>query len=432
MCADGGLVCVIVTVFWELLNSVIQAYQATVQALISAWTHIQPHLQWIGPLFGIAMAAWRWWDRRESVVWRRVARLLGDQGRYVQNCCRQSLAAILYPGPATPAQRPIFAVPALRRIFARRWWSPVRLAGPITWADSLMRRTHVQLDEKDAAITLQRSFAVAQRYSAHVLLGALSAARARSGKDDQERNRLNQTALDRFEDALALEGKNSDAVVLELKCLQLRKLDRPDAGAELARLQVLLEGQLQGVTPLPEHERELLQVQLLRVARYQGEIDHELNAHARANARFLGVMQNTNVNSVFQDHLEHQDRLERANYHEVHACARVRLTGTFDGAGSVTLPPNGVALQSLAAARIDYNALAAQANPRRFRWPVRLWRWSRRADRKDGSARLRVAASQGLQRLQAIQAGKGCQFCRGQNNKDSALPVAPIAPTGSA
>jgi hypothetical protein len=67
-------------------------------------------------------------------------------------------------------------------------------------------------------------------------------------------------------------------------------------------------------------------------------------------------MQNPIASPAFQDHLEFQDRLERACFHEVHACARVQAFG---------IAANGVALKSLAAARSDYNALLAQVNPRR-------------------------------------------------------------------
>src|SRR5262249_20973022 len=124
--------------------------------------------------------------------------------------------------PLPPGERRSLLVQLMR--VARRWWSPVRLSGPITWAENLVRRTHVQLDQKDGVISLHRAFAVGQRYSVYLLEGALAAARAGSGEDTQERSRLNQVALDRFDAALALEGRNSDAVVLELRCLQLRKL----------------------------------------------------------------------------------------------------------------------------------------------------------------------------------------------------------------
>jgi len=59
-------------------------------------------------------------------------RLLADEGRYVQDCCRHSLAAILYPGPATLVQRPTFAVPACMGQLLSRGHI---ILGPILWFD---------------------------------------------------------------------------------------------------------------------------------------------------------------------------------------------------------------------------------------------------------------------------------------------------------
>jgi hypothetical protein len=406
----GAFVSLVLVFLWNLLTSV---PQRTLKFLAWAWAEIQPHLQWIGPLFGIAMAAWRWWDKRESVIWRRVMRLLADQGRYVQSSCRYSLAAVLYPTPATRPQEPLFAVGALRRIFGRRWWHPMDRATPLKWGRHFLKQAHTQLNAKDSTIALHRSFAVGQRYSAFVLQGALAAAYASNSKRAHGRNRLNQVALNRFEDALALEGKGSDAVVLELKALQLRKLGRVrQALTELSNLQASLEGRLQAVTPLEEGERQALLVQLMRVVRYQSELDHQAGAPGVANGRLLGLTQNPVTASVFRDHLEYHDLLERAYYHEVHACVRVELTGTLGTDGALVLPNNGVAQQSLSVARADYNALYDQVEPRSFSWR----RWLRRTDKKDGSLKLRAAASQGLERLDEIEAGKGCQVCSAQKN----------------
>lgn len=402
MCVDGFLAC-IGTPIGEVFAGL--------------WAEFLKHLPWLGPLFGIVMTAWRWWDKRESVVWRRVIRLLSDQGKFVQDSCAHSLGRILYPTPATPPQRPVFAVRALQKIFARRWWHPLEAAVAAKWAPAMLQQTIEQLNAKDATIAEHRSFAVAQRYSAYVLQGALEAAMASKGTNLQGRNRLNQSALEHFEDALALEGKASDAIVLELKALQLRKLGQiQDAIQVLVRLEELLQNQLQAAIPLLPAQKQTLVVQLLRVVRYHGEIEHEMDVNGAANPRMLALIQNAPTNSIFRSHLELQNLLERAQYHEVHACVRVEFTKISDGAGGWTLPVNGVAQKSLHDARRDYTALAEQVAPHRFSWPIRLWRWLRRSDSKDGTTQLRVAAAQGLRRLKQIEGYKGCQFCQSRNN----------------
>src|SRR5439155_1940427 len=122
------------------------------------------------------------------------------------------------------------------------------------------------------------------------------------------------------------EGRSSDAVLLELKALQLRRLDRfQEAISELSRLQALLEGQLLAVTPVQQDDRQNALVQLLRIVRYQGEMDHHSGAHGSANGKLLALVQNAAVAPVFRMHLEYQDLLERAHYLQVHACVRAKL-----------------------------------------------------------------------------------------------------------
>jgi hypothetical protein len=395
------------------------------------WAQIEPHLTWISGLFGIVMAAWRWWDKREAVIWRRVEKLLEDEGKYLQDSCTYSLASILYPSPRTQPQQSVFAVNSLRSVFSRQWWHPLQKAAPIMWANHFLKNAHCELAEKDKTIASHRSFATAQRYSAFVLEGALTAAYANCGQDDQSRNRANQAALDKFNAALALEGKVSDTLLLELKALQLRKLGRPqEAAYEFNRLQTLVEARLQGGFSLQQKEKSELLVRLLRVVRYQSEMDHQANPNGTAaNHRLLGLIQNPLAKVIFGDHLEFQNLLERAHYHEVHACVRVRVTGR-DAAGAVTLPNNGVAQQSLAAAKADYDALSGQVSSHRFSWPIKLWRWINRADKKDGTLRLRIAASEGLRSLDQIAAGEGCQYCRPKGN-GAGFSIPLIAPRGS-
>jgi len=339
-------------------------------------------------------------------------RLLQDDGKFLQDSCRYSLDAVLYPSPVALPQQPIFTVDALRRIFGRRWWHPLNRIEPLQWGKHFLRQAHTQLDERDDTIALHHSFAIAQRYSAYLVEGALASAYADRSKHNQSRNRWHQRALDRFDAALALEGKSSDAVLLELKGLQLRKFGRvPDALDVLGTLETLLKERLKGVTPLQQSERRAILVQLMRVARYQSEMDHKNGQHVLANNRLLQLSQHAVAGEVFHSHLELRDRLERAQFHEVHACARVRFTAVSDGNGGFTLPVNGVAEQSLEAARRDYRSILEELEPSQWSWPIRLWRRLNRSDVKDGSSNLRAAAGQALERLDSIRAAKGCPLC---------------------
>ena len=105
--------------------------------------------------------------------------------------------------------------------------------------------------------------------------------------------------------------------------------------------------------------------------------------------------------------LEGRDLLERAHFHEIHGCVRVRLAIAV-GAQN---PAGGVAEESITTARVDYNELIGQLDPRNRGWLTRILRWLLRSDRRDGSAKLRRLARAGLGRLQRIEHGEGCPVC---------------------
>jgi hypothetical protein len=59
MCVDGDIAYFLLAIFSSCWDYVGETYQLAVKTLALAWERFQPHLQWIGPLFGIAMAARR-------------------------------------------------------------------------------------------------------------------------------------------------------------------------------------------------------------------------------------------------------------------------------------------------------------------------------------------------------------------------------------
>jgi hypothetical protein len=261
------------------------------------------------------------------------------------------------------------------------------------------------LAEKNMTLRRQKSFVTEQRFSAFVLEGAIAAARAGETNGDPERSRRNNEALQRFEAALKVESKGSDLVGLEMKGLQLRKLRRPEALEVFQQIETLLDGLLTGATQLDERKRAECELQRIRNARYMGEIHHETGANRRANDILLPLV---NGRSQIQTQwLEGRDLLERANFHEIHGCVRVRLAISM---GAVN-PAGGVAGSSIATARTDYRELIAQLNPKSRRWLIRVWRWLRQSDRTDGSAALRKLALDGIKRLEGIERGNGCPVC---------------------
>jgi tetratricopeptide (TPR) repeat protein len=297
----------------------------------------------------------------------------------------------------------------LQDVLAKNGWQPFYgTSDTLSYTSGKLHEAHAILAEKYRTLRQQKSFIVEQRFSAFLLEGAIASAQAAKAKVAPERNRKNNEALKFFEAALNVDGKNSDLLALEFKGLQLVKLNRkPEAQQVFERIEELLADLLAGAMQLDEATREELELQRIRNGRYRAELHHEAGRNGMARDILLPL-----VNANRQVHtqlLEGRDLLERAHFHEIHGCVRVRLAmamGAQDPAG-------GVAEESINNARADYNELLGQLDPRSRRWLTRILRWLIQSDRRDGSAELRTRARAGLRRLHDIEQGKGCPVCSG-------------------
>jgi tetratricopeptide (TPR) repeat protein len=379
------------------------------------WQLIQPHLQWIGFIFGAAMAFLRWWDGREAVLYRRANRRLGERGNQVRTACKHALDLILRPSPGEMPTQPLFVAPPLRDVLARDGWQPLlSISDTLTYASGKLHEAHGILAEKYRTLRQQKSFIVEQRFSAFLLEGAIAAARAAEARVVHERNRKNNEALKFFEAALNVDSKSSDLLALEFKGLQLVKFNRkPEAQQVFQRIEELLAGLLAGATPLEEITRREYELLRIRNGRYRAELHHESGGNRNANGILLPLL--SGHRQVHTQLLEGRDLLERAHFHEIHGCVRVRLAMAV-GAQN---PAGGVAEESITTARVNYNELIGQLDPRNRGWLTRILRWLLRSDRRDGSAKLRGLARAGLGRLQGIEHGEGCPVCA------ATLPAAP-------
>src|SRR5262249_25093415 len=156
-----------------------------------------------------------------------------------------------------------------------------------------------------------------------------------------------------------------------------------------------------GATPLTESARTEHQLQRIRNGRYIGEIHHEMGANRRASDVLLPLA--NGVTQIHTQRLEGRDLLERAYFHQLHGCVRVRLAVAM-GAQN---PAEGVAEGSIGRARADYKELLWQLDPGNRRWWIRVWRWVRGSDRTDGTMSLRKQASEGSEQLEFIEKGNG-------------------------
>ena len=214
---------------------------------------------------GVVLAALKWWEGREAYVFGQLNSLLGEQGTRTRAALGFVIRRMQRPGPADRPPMPLFAERPLRRLFRRRHWKPVlSLAGPLTSAERKLRRLHNRLDKRQDSASKYQSFVNEQRFAAHMLQGAIASGRSERVSNENRLSRLNEMALESFQRALAVPGKENDLNALEAYGLLLRKLGQTDpnilggAPQTFRRLQAVADNQLSSVDPGAIDQRRIL------------------------------------------------------------------------------------------------------------------------------------------------------------------------------
>jgi hypothetical protein len=195
---------------------------------------ILPVLHDLGILFGAVMGFLRWYDKRETVLFKRLLQLLGDQRQKLHLAREYTLASIAQPMLGVKPAAPTFVLNSLRSILKRHDWTPALISVGPHRVDKSLLELHSALNRTDVSAVANRALLIDQRFSAYLIEGALAAARSQS-----------QLALDKFDAALSVDGKSSDIRTLELRVQQLIKLGRTgEATGQLVFLRTLIEQKL--------------------------------------------------------------------------------------------------------------------------------------------------------------------------------------------
>jgi hypothetical protein len=223
-----------------------------------------------------------------------------------------------------------------------------------------LERAHESLDRKQQLADNYRSFVNEQRFSAFMLEAAIASSRSElKGIEPQKSLELGVQALDKFDAALSVDGHSTDADARELKGLQLRNLGQGGlADSEFGALQILIEQQIDSAVA-SGLSVEKLTVQLLRVMRYQIEIDHGNGDDVPANVHGLNALGNARLKSILGPRGDLNSILERARFNEAHGCARAKAYGIAIG---------GVAETSLNWAIRDYDELRQRLASQKKSW----------------------------------------------------------------
>ena len=230
----------------ELLDPILSFVGAILAWLGATMSELQasyPQLfspQTLFGLIGTTIAIWKWWEAREANLFRKFEEMIARNEAQLVKARNDLLDVMIRPGPGVLIRRPLFIGEDLRRVLARRKWTPRSLLPLGQKLDERLERA-VRTSETKAAAHLQRlSLFRAEIAAARLIQGAVAAGRA--GQEDElyRRQALDLEAFDRFREVLSLPGHREDATGLELLAHQLTRMEDADDQRTIGAYQQLI------------------------------------------------------------------------------------------------------------------------------------------------------------------------------------------------
>jgi hypothetical protein len=220
-CNGDALRCVLL----DHLHALPALYSQLRDVLFDLWRWLGPHIQNIAALASFAFGAWKWWNSRESVLYKRLQEMLAREDLRLKHARADVLRLISRPEPAAKAVTPLFSVAPLRRLLRRRRWRPLlKEIGIIGSVEREIRSALKTLDRQQDIALQQIGYFHEQRASVPLLQGAISAARAEYAPNDVIRRELDTGALASFRAAAEVNEQGFDPDAIEFTAHQLRKL----------------------------------------------------------------------------------------------------------------------------------------------------------------------------------------------------------------
>jgi hypothetical protein len=222
-CSASDIVCGLVEA-WQWLGLRQWIPDTVASACLTGWEKLSTSMdvKTLGSLLFGAGGFYLSWLRRDAKIFERLERILAQEEPRLRHARADVLAILMRPAPALGFEKPIFAISSLREVLKRRnWESTLRSSVDSTRPEKQINKALKLIVKQEQLGTKFRTSYKQQENTAYLLLGAIASARAERSKDEVQRASLRGKALERFNDALAVEGFQSDADALELKGIQL-------------------------------------------------------------------------------------------------------------------------------------------------------------------------------------------------------------------
>lgn len=224
------------------------------------------------------------------------------------------------PGPARPFQSPIFPDRTVASVLRRMGWGTPTLTtlhrSRIQRADNEIQRASQELEEQLALWEQRKKDYQRRLIQAHLVKGAIAAARAAKigtqGGDDREHN---QAALTEFERAMKVDPTQTEPMALEFAAHQRVRLgDYTGASQDFAKLAEWANAEGKPVVRA-------------RALKFHAEI-HECRNESQPNVHAATQLLNTAI-QIFPTPLAQAEIIEAAELHEVQGRVRAKRSN-FD------------------------------------------------------------------------------------------------------
>ncbi len=382
-CVGTDVVCVVgevVRSLWSLWGLKIAEVIISLQSIVVA------SKAEIKDIVGLAIAsigAWKWWQNRDSVIFRRLHRILEQEDGRIRHARADMLRILQRPGPREQFDKPLYVENELKEVFARRGWRSIflRRLPRLSKVDDILNKALEKIAAKEELLEPCRAMYQHQKFSALMIQGTVAAARAQRTKSSQVQSALRASAIEKFENAERVPGYEDDLDALELLTLQLM------AQGHFQDARIVCERLIENATEDVSGSRKTA-LQLVRAKKLTAQSHFMEGAGLQAaNA----ILKEALEDDLPIGELSRRDQLDKAQTHELHS--RIRFASNFAGVG----------LASLHAAEDAYKLLRQQCGRNRDTWSWGEWRKLRARVYQTERAKMLEEARLGLARCEDIR-----------------------------
>ncbi len=220
-CGSGEWACVVLSL---LEKHGVEASHA-LGWLPSVELHVRENIQALIGLLGLSFGIYKWWYFRDRALHQRLKAYLSEQDARLKEARSYTLEAINRPGAKRRFAEPLFAVEPLRKVLHKKGWNSILSANTLeTGAERLIEQALQGVEDRLATSQNQLASFRVQQASAHLLKGAIAAARASNMRDSAQAFALDDRALNAFRTVQLVPGYERDVDAKEFEAHQLRKL----------------------------------------------------------------------------------------------------------------------------------------------------------------------------------------------------------------